>query len=166
MHLHLIFPESPLIHVIRDGRDVVCSLLTMNWFDPQTGKPLDYTRDCRKAAEYWAASVTRGRQAGNDPAVAPRYYEIRYEDIVKEPVVTLKKLFEFIGEPWDERVLAFHEVSRNLAGESSAEQVSQPLNSRALGRWKKDLTPRQKDEIKSVAGDLLIDLGYVSDKSW
>lgn len=29
-HLANIFPDSPMIHVIRDGRDVVCSLLTMN----------------------------------------------------------------------------------------------------------------------------------------
>ena len=39
-HLSHIFPESPLVHVIRDGRDVVCSLLTMNWIDPKTGQPI------------------------------------------------------------------------------------------------------------------------------
>jgi hypothetical protein len=30
-HLHKIFPESPLVHVVRDGRDVISSLLTMDW---------------------------------------------------------------------------------------------------------------------------------------
>ena len=38
--LAAIFPRSPLIQVIRDGRDVVCSLLTMNWIDTKTGKPV------------------------------------------------------------------------------------------------------------------------------
>ena len=29
-HLHRIFPDSTFIHMVRDGRDVVSSLLTMN----------------------------------------------------------------------------------------------------------------------------------------
>ena len=47
--IHYLFPQSPLIQVIRDGRDVVCSLLKMDWMDASTNQPLDYTQDFEKA---------------------------------------------------------------------------------------------------------------------
>jgi hypothetical protein len=165
-HLHRIFPSSPLVHVLRDGRDVVCSLLTMDWVDSRTGAPIDYTRDARKAAEYWVAAVRAGRNAGRN--IGPsRYYEIKYEDIVERPEPTLRALLAFVGEPWDGAVLRFHEnKARPLANESSAAQVSKPLYTSASGRWVKDLKAADKVAVKDVAGDLLIELGYASDKSW
>jgi hypothetical protein len=165
-HLHHIFPESPLIHVIRDGRDVVCSLLTMNWVNPQTGRPIEYTRDARKAAEYWVSAVQTGRKAARDPSLGPRYMELRYEDIVGQPERTLRELFGFIEEPWDPAVLEFHQKERSLAGESSAAQVSKPLYGASVGRWKEDLNPADKQALKDVAGDLLVELAYAADHDW
>jgi hypothetical protein len=164
-HLHHIFPQSPLIQVIRDGRDVVCSLLTMNWVDPRTGKPIEYTRDAGKAAQYWASAVQSGRKVRENGSAA-LYAELRYEDIVTRPEPTLKGLFASVGEPWDPAVLDFHNRERNLAGESSAEQVSKPLYSASVGRWEKNLDPAGKKAVKEVAGDLLIELGYAADNDW
>lgn len=165
-HLHAIFPDSPLVHVLRDGRDVVCSLLTMNWVDSRTGAPIDYTRDARKAAEYWVSAVRAGRHAGRRIG-AKHYYELKYEDVVSRPETTLRSLFAFLGEPWDDAVLRFHETtSRSLANESSAEQVSKPLYTTASGRWAQDLKAADKAAVKAAAGDLLIDLGYAADKEW
>jgi hypothetical protein len=161
-----MFPDSPLVHVIRDGRDVVCSLLTMDWIDPKTRKPLDYTRDARKAAEYWVRAVRAGRTAAQKPGLARRYMELRYEQIVTNPRPTLEQLFAFIDEPWDPAVLQFHTQNRNLAGESSAEQVSRELYTSAVARWQRDLKPAHKSEIKEVAGDLLVELGYARDNDW
>ena len=165
-HLHCIFPESPLVQVIRDGRDVVCSLLTMSWADPRTGQPIDYTRDAGKAAHYWASAVRSGRKVREDGSAAPFYKELRYEDVVTRPEPTLKGLFASLGEPWDPTVLDFQDRDRNLAGESSAPQVSKPLYSASVGRWKKDLDPAGKRAVKEVAGDLLIELGYAADHDW
>lgn len=166
-HLNHLFPESPLIHVIRDGRDVVCSLLTMNWFNAKTRERVDYTTDARKAAEYWANSVRAGQTAARQkPAVARRYMELRYESLVTDPEPTLRQLFAFLGEPWDPAALRYHEQGRNLAGESSAGQVSKELYTTAIGRWQKDLNLKDKAAIKDVAGDLLVALGYAPNNDW
>jgi hypothetical protein len=165
-HLHQIFPESPLVQVIRDGRDVVCSLLTMNWVDPRTGRPIEYTRDAGKAAQYWASAIRSGRKVKENGSTNPRYTELRYEDIVARPEPTLKDLFASVGEPWDPAVLDFHRQDRNLAGESSAEQVSKPLYSASVGRWEKNLDPAGKRAVKEAAGNLLIELGYAADNDW
>nr|MBN2277216.1 sulfotransferase [candidate division Zixibacteria bacterium] len=165
-HLHYLFPESPLIHVIRDGRDIICSLLQMKWVDPTTGQPIAYTREADKAADYWVQAVMAGRRALNLPGLKDRYLEIRYEDIINKTEATLKRLFEFIDEPWDPVVLKFHEQKRNLAGESSADQVSKPLYKKAVARWQTDLKEEDKPVIKKIAGPLLIELGYTPDDNW
>lgn len=51
--LSQIFPNSPLIHIIRDGRGVVASLRKQNWIDLRTGKPMDVTIDTNKAIKHW-----------------------------------------------------------------------------------------------------------------
>lgn len=163
--LGCIFPASPMVHVIRDGRDVVCSLLTMNWKDLRTGRPTEYTRDAGKAAEYWARAVHAGRMAG--AKLGSRYIEVRYEAIVEQPERTLREFFARLDEPWDAGVLSFHERERNLGwAESSAEQVTKPLNATALGRWRADLKEEDKQKVKDMAGPLLIELGYVQDMNW
>ena len=165
-HLHCIFPESPLIHMIRDGRDVVCSLLTMDWFHPKTGKREPYTVSPAKAAQYWVDAIEVGRTHADNQELSGRYRELRYEDLVSDPEPTLHALFEFLDEPWNPVVLSYYEKTRNLASESSAEQVSKPLYTSAVGRWKQDLTGKAKRAVKEVAGDLLIELGYAEGKDW
>ena len=165
-HLHKMFPDSPLIHVIRDGRDVIASLLSMDWETP-TGEPIDYTKDVKKAAQFWSSAVTAGRKFAEENSSSKKvYHEIRYEDVVNKSEECLKELFTFIDEPWDPVVLKYYKQERNLAGESSAKQVSQELYASAIGRWKRDLTNGQKKEIKAIAGGLLIELGYAKDLNW
>jgi hypothetical protein len=165
-HLHYLFPESPLIHIIRDGRDVVCSLLEMDWRNPKTGERLEYTQNARKAAEYWAKAVRAGQIARQKASLAARYQEVRYEQLVAQPEATLQKVFAFVEEPWDPAVLRFHEQRRNLAGESSAAQVSTELYQSAVGRWQRDLKPEDKQAVKDAAGDLLLVLGYAQNRDW
>jgi len=165
-HLNQIFPESPLVHLIRDGRDVVCSLLTMNWVDVATGKRVSYTESAAEAARYWVHVVLTGKKAGSMPSAQLKYIELRYEDIVQNPEPTLRGLFTALGEPWNPCVLEFHTKKRNLAGESSASQVSQKLYKSAVGRWKRDLTDEDKCVVKRISGDLLIELGYAKSNDW
>lgn len=63
-------------------------------------------------------------------------------------------------------MLDYHHYKRELAGESSAEQVSKPLYKTAVGRWVRDLKPSDKEIVKKVAGDLLIRLDYAKDLEW
>jgi len=165
-HLHILFPTSPLIHVIRDGRDVVTSLLRMNWID-STGKRLDYTQDITKATEYWKNAVLTGKNFMQKVETGRKmYFEVKYEDIVINSEKTVKKVFEFIDEPWEPKVLQFYMQNRSLANESSSTQVSQKIYTKSMGRWKEDLDDVQKEKFKLSAGQLLIDLGYAENFDW
>jgi protein-tyrosine sulfotransferase len=165
-HLNQMFPESPLVHLIRDGRDVVCSLLTMNWMSADSNKKLPYTESAAEAARYWVQAVTTGRKAGSTPSAQRKYFEVRYEDIIQNPESTLRSLFTALDEPWDPCVLEFHTKKRDLGEESSASQASQKMYSSSLGRWERDLADEDKYVVKRVAGDLLIELGYAKSSDW
>lgn len=82
--LHRMFPQSPLLHVVRDGRDVVRSLLEKNWATPD-GRPMPITHDPAAAASYWRQAVLAGLAAAQDPSLAARYHEVRYEALVHNP---------------------------------------------------------------------------------
>jgi len=137
----MMLPESPLVHIIRDGRDVVSSLLRQRWINPATRQPMPYNRDARIAAQYWVTAVNDGRAVAA-AAARSRYLEIRYEDVVNDSERALRRLFDFVGEPWDPVVLRFHErphdFSRAEAG-SHGTDLQKPIYNRAIGRWKTEL---------------------------
>ena len=163
-HLHRIFPDATFLHMLRDGRDVVASLLTMRWTTP-AGAPVDYTRDARLAARYWARAVRAGRDFAQT-AGGKRYREIRYEELVSRPEPCLRSLFTYLDEPWEPAVMRFYERPRALGGESSAVQVTRAIHAGSVGRWEIELTKDERAAVKDEVGALLIELGYCTDLDW
>ena len=64
-----IFPDAQFLHVIRDGRDVGCSLVTMDWTDPTTGRKVDYIANIGNEA---AIGLKRGTNVVGGQDVALR----------------------------------------------------------------------------------------------
>lgn len=160
-----LFPDADFIHVIRDGRDVVASLLTMDWTDGRTGKPLAMTQDPAAAAAVWAGSVRAGLEAKK---TGIRISEVAYEKLIADPKGVMAALFDHLNEPWSEEVLTFYEGAhiRNGIAESSADQIARPLYGHSAGRWRKDLSADAKRAVKQEAGALLKELGYAADDDW
>lgn len=71
------------ILMIRDGRAVVRSALKLGWAAPET------------IAAWWKGMILESRSTGRtDPL---HYLEIRFEDLVQQPVNTLDRVFAFLG---------------------------------------------------------------------
>jgi hypothetical protein len=151
-----LLPDVPLVHIIRDGRAVVCSLLERNWLD-DTGQPAAFTQAADAAADYWRFMVERGRRMrGHEHA--HRYVEVFYEDLIRAPEKTLGDLLTFLGEPWDDRLLAHHTVSHRLEADTKS---GLPRYESSIDRWQRDLTEAQQAVVYQRVGDLLGELGYV-----
>jgi hypothetical protein len=167
--LSAMLPDAYLIHLIRDGRDVIVSLLRQNWVDLATRAPVAYTKTARAAARFWVAAVRAGRRIHQHPSF-DRYREVRYEDLVTRPEQTLRDLLDHIGESWDDAVLSFHEYGNAKVPQSErashGDALGEPVHGRAVGQWKSVLSKTQKEVIKEEAGPLLIELGYVEDDTW
>jgi hypothetical protein len=110
-----VLPEVRFVHVIRDGRAVANSLLQMPWWQgyggpsrwgwgPLSGADeLAWEHSGRSfpvlAALEW--KVLMDAFALAEASVNPeRWLEIRYEDLVGDPVATTKQLLEFLGLDW------------------------------------------------------------------
>ena len=159
-----LFPDAHFVQVVRDGRDVVASLLGMDWRD-EGGARLPITGDAGAAARAWVAHVRSGRAAG---VAGARYLELRYERLVEAPEATLRPLFAFLGEAWADDVLAFSRTDRRSEGanETSAARISEPIDRAAVGRWRLDLSVAAKEAVRREAGPLLVELGYAADDRW
>lgn len=156
-HLALLgsfFPHARFIHILRDGRAVVESLLRQRWAGLD-GKPLPYTQNTTLAARYWRETVqTIRRQAATTPG---RFLEVRYEDLVDNPRREMERVLAFVGEPWDDVVL---NPSATLSSrESSTQAVAKGLQKSKEESWRK-LSASQLAEIEAEAGGLLRELGY------
>jgi hypothetical protein len=164
--LQHMLPDSPLVHVIRDGRDVVASLLRQDWRNLETGAPLPYTASAEAAARHRVKSVTTARKVRQGPG-RERYVEIRYEALVTDPERTLTALCAALGIPFDPRMLAHHTRAHDLPRlEATSGEVSAPTNTGALGRWRTRLDRPARVAVAAVAGPLLRDLGYAADDAW
>ena len=167
-HFHEIaalFPAAKLVMLVRDARDVVASLKTMQWRDDRTGSPLEITRNSAAAAAQWAHCA---RLALGAYGQTRNLLTIRYENLVADPEPELRRLFAHLGVNWCDSVLDFHMNDNNRTGanEASAPQISRPLYRQSVGRWRTELSSADKSAIRAHANKELIALGYADDAEW
>ncbi len=158
------FPNARFIHMIRDGRDVVCSLQTHPRYRIVDGERVktNIRRPIEECVERWIKDTRVGMAYRNDP----RYCEVRYEDIVNDSEPVLRKLFAFLEVDWEDDVLRFHEVetaSRDASKFPQNPEATKPVYHSAIGRWKTDLSKDEIDYVLKHAGPLLQELQYTVD---
>jgi protein-tyrosine sulfotransferase len=160
--LHALCPEAILVHVVRDGRDVVASLLKRNWVDPAKNAPYPYTRSAVEAARLWVQMVDAGRTAAQAPSLKRRLILIKYEDLVRDPQTALSPLLDRVGEAWDDKMLEFSHRELDLVGLEldSKKEIASPPNARSVGKWRKSLSARQLKEITPLIEPTMTALGY------
>src|SRR6185437_1574689 len=122
----LLFPEAPLIHVIRHPLDIMVSAMSNHF---------THGLYCASALETTAKHYLRVmdlvQKYRSDMAL--RYLPIRYEDMVGDQEATVRSVLDFIGEDFDPRCLQFHENQR-YARTASYAQVTERLYDRSRFR--------------------------------
>ena len=124
----LLFPESPLIHVIRHPLDIMVSAVSNHF---------THGFFCSNALETAALHYVRVMELVQHyrSEMALRYMPIRYEEMVDDQEGSVRAMLDFIGEPFDARCLAFHE-NRRYARTASYAQVTEKLYDRSRFRYR------------------------------
>jgi hypothetical protein len=149
--LRRMFPDAQFVHLVRDGRDAVSSLMRMPWF----------TGDIYAAALTWREAVDTGRTLA--ARLGPRvFYEFRYEDLVTDPEDALAKLCGFLGEEYDPAMTRAYEHARRTVPASRKWHLRthEAPNARTVGAWRDRLRTWEGDLVEHVLASRLLDHGY------
>lgn len=165
------FPDSQFIHIIRDGRDVALSYSKKPWLQAaqaNSGKhepggypygpyarfwveservgEFETTSDIHRCIWAWRRFTQSARSAGTRLCKS-RYYELRYEALVFQPEKESDRLLDFleIGDKGDRQ--RFQQATAQVTVDS-------------VGRWRRELSSEQLEQIDREAGDLLAQLNY------
>ena len=162
-----LYPDARVVHLVRDGRDVVCSLMG------RSDSPYH-------AVSHWLYNVSacvalRGKRS---------YLEVRYEDLVSNPNRELERICSHIGVEFDSRMLANNSdgywkraAHANVHKSWQQDPFSGRISRASVGKYRTDLSTdvdrlfwrlrlspfsrrRLKVSHRGVA-DLMVLLGYV-----
>lgn len=154
------FPKAKFVHLIRDGRDVACSL--RKWSVQISRHEASGIGECIELWDRWVRDGLAWRGHAN-------YREVRYEQLVHEPETILRDLLEWLDVPWDDRVLSYDSVAHENRPEITADHVAGTRRSPytdSIGRWREALNQEDRRVVQKIAGTLLAELGYLDGSSW
>jgi tetratricopeptide (TPR) repeat protein len=149
----LLFPEAPLIHVIRHPLDVMVSAISNHF---------THGFFCASALESAATHYVRVMDLVQHyrSEMVLRYLPIRYEEMVDDQEATVRAMLDFIGEPFDPACLEFHE-NRRYARTASYAQVTEKLYDRSRFRYRN--YRRHLEPVIPILRPVIERLGYTVD---
>ena len=151
--IHRIFPEARFVHVIRDGRDVALSMLD-KWGEKE------FHIDIYFAAKSWVRRIRQARASG--ARLGPDlYYELRYEDLVRDPEAELRPLCRFLAEPYVPEMAQPHLLGQErIQPDGFHAPIRQPPSTKRVGRWRREMSMADQRLFQRLGGALLSELGY------
>jgi hypothetical protein len=155
------FPNAILIHVVRDGRDVVSSLRTHPKWKIQSGMRVEthFIRAWEDCVSKWILACDVSKRFQGDA----RYLEIRYEDLVTNTEQQLRQLCNLLDIAFDPKMLEYHACvapSRNPLKFPQNFEATQPLYDESIGRWRRDIPGDELRWIEPLIEPYLRYLGY------
>ncbi len=168
IHRFMAFrPHSRFIIMLRDGRDVVCSLRQRTGYENIQDRLDRWIYDNMAALPYWTH---------------PQVTVVKYEDLVQAPEQTLKSICEFLDEEYHPQMLEYHKTERRWYSDKIEKpeaikniqdhntnrnwQINQPLFD-GRGRWRNDMSEAEIEAFKqSPAQKMLEQFGYVENADW
>lgn len=145
--LHHFGSRVRILHLVRDGRDVVTSRHPR---DPST---------FWVSAKRWVQDVSAGRALEGHPQV----HTVRYEDLLRDYDATLRRICNFIGEEFVDGFRSYPESSRVKKSVAWSNPASE-LSTSSVGRWRE---PEYARRVRALLADpnaveLLKHYGYAA----
>jgi hypothetical protein len=169
-----LLPESRIIHILRDARDVVASLLAASRSWGSHWAP----QGAARASGMWVRHVEAVRKAALG-LKKDRFHEVRYEELHASTPETFKGVCEFLELQWDEEGIE-KAVEENtpekakkqggtripMGGEFARREglyVREPegfVRKALPGAWKRDLSLAEKICVWAFARKTMNEAGY------
>ncbi len=127
--IRLILPNARIIHCRRDPVDTCLSCYT-KLFSSEQLFAYDLAELGRFHRAYQALMAHWGKVVPKN-----RLLDVDYESVVDDLEGQARRMLAFLGLPWDDACLRFHD-SKRIVRTASVNQVRRPIYKTASGRWK------------------------------
>ena len=164
-----LFPDSRMIFLLRDGRDIVDSMVDAQaaggWLERSPGTELSTATEQRlelvaHESRLWVAR-TKAVKRAFDAHPAQRRLLLRYEDVRREPGARLAELDDWLslGRAPSERedALRWNDFDSYPA---EAKGRGMPLRAAQPGLWRQNLSPAEQQAMTEIMGPTLAAFGY------
>ena len=143
-----MFPQAQVVHIIRDGRDAVLSML---------GRKHDMrVYNVYHGAKLWQQYVETGHEYGKSLGNG-NYLEIKYEELLENPRTVVHTLCDFLGEEFAESVIHFQKTQDPNCKTPLLRKEIQKDNRE---KWRMNMSKWQIRVFESAAGETLQQFGY------
>lgn len=145
------YPGLRMVHLVRDPRDR---------YEASLAKWPDGRGRAGGAAARWRFSMRWAeRNLGRHPT---GYTIVRFEDLISEPEATVRRVCEFLGEPFEPRMMAMAsaEEFRRSLGEGTRAEASDLLSTDFIGRYRGRVPNAEVAYIQGHLGKLMQRHGY------
>jgi hypothetical protein len=127
--IRLILPDARIIHCRRDPVDTCLSCYSKLFTSEQAfsydmAELGGFHRAYQALMAHWRAVLP-----------ASHFIEVDYEAIVADLQAEARRILGFLGLPWNDACLRFHETARPVRT-ASVNQVRQPVYRSSAGRWR------------------------------
>lgn len=156
--IRALFPNASVILALRHPCDVILSCYMQNLRSTVLSGSFSHFERIADLyialADYWQRIA---------PKLDMQVMVSRYEDLVSTPEQSTRRLAEFLELPWSEAWLnsSSHAKDKAVIHTPSYAQVLEPLNTRALGRWRNyrdffdaDVLDRLKPSVEAMGYEL------------
>ncbi len=150
-----VFPTAKFIHLTRDYRDNLVSMLDVD-FEMPNAALLTY-----RWKYSWKIIEAAARQ------YPERFITIRYEDLVADAPARFRELCSFLGIPYEPSIFEFHRRKAEIERQYPKEIIDRyfkslfnPIDSAKVGIYKTRLSSRKIRIADLVAGKIAEEAGY------
>ena len=148
--IHKTFPDAQYIHLVRDGCDVVYSMVESGLFE-----------DAESAAKRWVESVAAvGRFARRHPSDV---VEVRYEALVTRPAEVVEVLCSFLDVDPVEEMLHSEYVADSMGDvplRAHHRRAREPVSPSPVGLGRRELPGEDRGRIAPIVDSMLERMGY------
>ncbi len=127
--IKLLFPDAKILHSVRNPLDNGLSVFSQHL----DSRVVPYAGSLENIAHYYAQY--RELMAHWKAIFPDDIHDFDYDAFVEQPRPVLERALAFLGLPWEEGCLAFHNSDQSVKT-ASYWQVRQPLYRNASGRWR------------------------------
>ena len=168
-----LMPDARFIHMVRDGRDVVCSYLEVGRrYKAHAKRPRLHMASVFHSAVMWTTRAGTGLKLcgpGSRLYRENRALTVRYEDLVLNTEKEVRRVCDFLDVEFHPAMLEHHKQPHDMKLDDftrTPDKFLRPISRASLARWKREWGLWRRLLFAAGGQEMLEALGYENDREW